>query len=182
MSTDCGCKAWIFHEDGTSKHTLHQGETPEMLTHDDLRAIGVEYYRMDKLDEDPELEKLRHERGYTNFDVVNITAEFPLEKLEQFYDEHLHDDEEIRLCMDGSGFFDLRTKDDARWVRVHCQKGDLIIIPAGIYHRFTLDEHMYIKAMRLFTSAPKWIPYSRANPDTEDMDIRKQYITTLTNM
>jgi len=82
-------------------------------------------------------------RGYKNRDEIIISpttmGDVYEEKVKMFFNEHLHEDEEIRYILDGSGFFDVRDKDDA-WVRIELEKWDLMIMPAGIYHRFTTDE------------------------------------------
>ena len=45
-----------------------------------------------------------------------------------------------------AGYFDVRGEDE-EWIRVACKKGDMIVLPEGIYHRFTLDSHDYIKVI-----------------------------------
>jgi 1,2-dihydroxy-3-keto-5-methylthiopentene dioxygenase len=65
-----------------------------------------------------------------------------------FFKEHLHADDEIRLILDGSGFFDIRDPED-KWVRICVEKGDLITLPAGSYHRFTTDDKVFILAIKL---------------------------------
>lgn len=51
----------------------------------------------------------------------------------------MHADDEIRLVLDGSGYFDIRDDRD-QWVRIMVSRGDLITLPAGSYHRFTTDD------------------------------------------
>lgn len=102
--------------------------------------LGVYYHHL------PDVEgvnQLASERGYKNRDEITVSPEkmgdVYEDKVKSFFHEHLHEDEEIRYIRGGQGYFDVRSKDDD-WVRVLLEKDDLLILPAGIYHRFTTDE------------------------------------------
>lgn len=105
-----------------------------------LTNLGILHY---ELPNDLEtVNKIAAERAYKNRDEIEISpSTLPgyEEKVKNFFAEHLHEDEEIRYILAGGGYFDVRGKEDD-WVRIRLEQGDLMIMPAGIYHRFTTDE------------------------------------------
>ncbi|KAI6778249.1 uncharacterized protein J7T54_004880 [Emericellopsis cladophorae] len=107
---------------------------------DALAKLGVLYYHLPEIDG---VNQLAAERGYKNRDEIRVSPEAMgdvyEDKVKMFFHEHLHEDEEIRYIRGGQGYFDVRSKDD-EWVRVLLAKDDLLILPPGIYHRFTTDE------------------------------------------
>mmetsp|Transcript_45348 Transcript_45348/g.102427 ORF Transcript_45348/g.102427 Transcript_45348/m.102427 type:complete len:924 (-) Transcript_45348:365-3136(-) len=157
----------------------------EPFTKAQLETLGVLQWKLDadKYETDPVLAQIRKDRGYTYHDMITVSPErLPNyeTKIKSFFSEHLHTDEEIRYILDGSGYFDVRAKDDKDWIRIHMKKGDLITLPAGIYHRFTLDSRNYIKAMRLFVGEPVWTAYDRS-AQVDAMPARDEYLTLLAN-
>ena len=129
-------------------HADQLGQGDQRLPHDSGRQVdvdallklGVHYHHFPDL---ADVDQLATKRGYKNRDEITVSSEkmgdVYEEKVKMFFHEHLHEDEEIRYIRGGQGYFDVRSKDDD-WVRVQLEKDDLLILPAGIYHRFTTDE------------------------------------------
>ncbi len=110
------------------------------------------------------LAAIKATRRYSFEDTVRISRNSMPDydaKLAMFYTEHIHADEEVRYVLDGGGYFDVRRESDGAWVRVATRAGDMIVLPAGLYHRFTLDEGDFIVANRLFVGEPVWTPINR---------------------
>jgi len=142
-----------------------------------LKVLGVLYWHFDPNNYEKSLEAIKTRRGYTYEDTCCISNEMENleEKLKIFYEEHIHKDEEIRFFLEGSGYFDVRGVND-HWIRIHGGPGDLIVLPAGIYHRYSLDEHRYSKVLRLFVGEPVWTPHNRTK-ETDGFIERKRYLT-----
>ena len=142
-----------------------------------LSTLGVIYARC-PTSEPSLIDSIARKRDYKNRDTITVSAaamgEIYESKVRMFFAEHLHEDEEIRYILDGHGFFDVRSEGD-EWVRIWLEKDDLIVLPAGIYHRFTTDEGDYIKAMRLFKDEPKWTPLNRGAETDENLH-RREYL------
>ncbi|KAF5290733.1 hypothetical protein FQA39_LY14652 [Lamprigera yunnana] len=141
------------------------------------KISGVEYFKLNKdtYKTDGLLDSIKKERGYNYEDEFVCSKEcMPnyQDVLKNFYTEHLHDDDEIRFVSEGSGYFDVRAIND-EWIRIEAEPGDMIILPRGIYHRFTLDTNSFIRARRFFVGSPIWTAYYRP---ADDMECRKSYL------
>jgi methylthioribulose-1-phosphate dehydratase len=133
---------------------------------EELKSLGVLLFKLDGSEESLELKEICRERKYKNNDIKEIDVKNSgyAEMTKIFATEHLHSDEEIRYVLKGSGYFDVRDKQD-NWVRIQVTRGDLIILPEGIYHRYVPDLTNFIKVMRIFQEEPKWTPYNRPCDD-----------------
>ncbi|KAF2738532.1 1,2-dihydroxy-3-keto-5-methylthiopentene dioxygenase [Polyplosphaeria fusca] len=166
-------KAYWFDNlpgDQREPHDSGREVSPEYLS-----KLGILHYNYPSLDS---VNALATSRSYKNRDEITISptalgAVYD-DKIKAFFAEHLHEDEEIRYILDGGGYFDVRGQDDD-WVRIKLEKHDLMIMPAGIYHRFTTDTQNYTKAMRLFQDEPKWTPLNRGE-GTEGNQYRVAYV------
>ena len=95
--------------------------------------INPQDYRSD-------VDRISREFGYRREDVIDVGPGV-LHNFQDMYAkfrrEHQHPDEEVRFVLKGSGFFDVRTRQDT-WVRLQVTPGDFLRLPSGIFHRFSL--------------------------------------------
>ncbi|KAG8636748.1 hypothetical protein MANES_15G032800v8 [Manihot esculenta] len=162
-------QAWDM--DNSYEDQRHHKDPKEFVSLDQLAELGVLGWKLDadKHETDEELKKIHEECGYSYKDNIEICPDNLLkcdEKIKTFLEEHLHTDEEIHYCLAGSG--------------------EIIVLPAGNYHRFALDTDNYInifnyicknmsclQAMRLFVGDPIWTPF---NCPLDHLHARKEYL------
>lgn len=174
-------EAYYHDQQDTPENFTEAHNSGKSVSLEELEEIGVIYKYITSQEE---LNELANQREYKNRDIVKLNLESfnnDIEaynsKMKQFYKEHYHEDEEIRYIIEGEGYFDVRNKNDI-WIRTKLNKFDLLILPAGIYHRFTLTNDLKnVTAVRLFKDEPKW---EAINRDTGKSSFaRKQYVNSI---
>lgn len=177
-------QAWYL-DDETSKPalstvSLKPGKRPGVpqVSLKELRELGVVVFNIN-LNDFSVVKQLIKERDYKHTDEVRISQTAKDDTfLERWFLEHFNEDEQFRLVTDGSCYFDVRSKQD-RWIRFQLNLGDLVIFPAGMYHRGTLDEDDYVSLFRAFCDAPRFVPVYRSDTRAESHKERLNYLMNL---
>jgi len=116
---------------------------------------------------DPEIEKLKARGGYVTADVIDVRPDTPnLEAmLAKFLREHWHDEDEVRFILEGSGVFFIHPREGDVFA-IEVGPGDLIRVPRGTWHWFSLCAERRIRAIRLFQDPAGWTPrYTESGVD-----------------
>jgi len=137
-----------------------------------LAGIGIDYERwtLERVPPDSsadsvlaayadEIDDMKRRGGYVTADVIDVNPSTPnLEAmLARFDKEHTHDEDEVRFILAGRGIFFLAL--DKRVVSVEVGPGDMLRVPRGTRHWFTLCEDRRIRAIRWFQDTSGWTPH-----------------------
>ena len=144
----------------------------EPVIHAELHALGIDYERwsLDRVGADAsaedvlsayadEIEEMKRRGGYVTADVIDVNSATPnLETmLAKFDKEHTHDEDEVRFILAGRGIFFLALEE--RVASVEVGPGDMLRVPRGTKHWFTLCEDRRIRAIRWFQDTAGWTPH-----------------------
>lgn len=105
------------------------------------------------------IEEMKRRGGYTTADVIDVRPDTPgLDAmLARFDKEHTHSEDEVRFILAGRGIFFLDL--DERVVSVEVGPGDMLRVPCGTRHWFTLCDERRIRAVRWFQDTTGWTPH-----------------------
>jgi 1,2-dihydroxy-3-keto-5-methylthiopentene dioxygenase len=100
--------------------------------------------------------------GYQAMDVIHVDEHTPnLNGIrEKFIREHTHNEDEVRVFVQGQGFFWFHKEErDDEVFALLCEQGDLISVPANTKHWFDLGAYPKVLAIRIFTDQAGWTPH-----------------------
>jgi 1,2-dihydroxy-3-keto-5-methylthiopentene dioxygenase len=138
----------------------------------ELAALGIDYecWSLDRVGADAtadsvltayaaEIDDMKRRGGYVTADVIDVNAQTPNldAMLARFDKEHTHDEDEVRFILAGRGIFFLNI--GGRVASVEVGPGDMLRVPRGTTHWFTLCEDRRIRAIRWFQDTAGWTPH-----------------------
>jgi 1,2-dihydroxy-3-keto-5-methylthiopentene dioxygenase len=138
----------------------------------ELASLGIDYERwtLDRVPSDAtadqvlaayadEIAEMKQRGGYVTADVIDVQPDTPnLEAmLAKFDKEHTHSEDEVRFTLSGRGIFFLVLGEKIASVEVG--PGDMLRVPRGTRHWFTLCEDRRIRAIRWFQDISGWTPH-----------------------
>ena len=106
------------------------------------------------------IDDLKARGGYVTADVIDVKPETPgLDAmLKRFSSEHWHDEDEVRMIVEGRGLFHIHPLGGPVFA-LEVGPGDLIRVPKGTHHWFDLCSDRRIRAVRLFQDPSGWTPH-----------------------
>jgi 1,2-dihydroxy-3-keto-5-methylthiopentene dioxygenase len=128
------------------------------LTDEDKNAILSTY--------DSEIRELAERRGYKTWDIIALSESTPNleELLKKFENVHTHTEDEVRAITAGRGIFIIKGDDETGYFDVELEAGDVISVPEGQPHFFTLMDNKQIVAVRLFIEPAGWVAQPFSDP------------------
>lgn len=104
-----------------------------------------------------EIAQWKAQGGYQSCDVLRLGPDHPQREAlrAKFLAEHVHDDDEVRFFVEGSGMFYIHAGDLVH--ALECTAGDLIAVPAGTRHWFDTGARPSFTVIRLFTTPDGWV-------------------------
>jgi 1,2-dihydroxy-3-keto-5-methylthiopentene dioxygenase len=114
------------------------------------------------------VDRMKARGGYVTADVIDVKPDTPNldAMLAKFSSEHWHDEDEVRLIVEGRGLFHIHPSSGAVFA-IEVEGGDLIRVPKGTHHWFDLCGDRRIRAVRLFQDPSGWTPhYTRSGVDS----------------
>ncbi|CAJ0565793.1 unnamed protein product, partial [Mesorhabditis spiculigera] len=175
-------RAYYMQDPVTNQRDSCELDPPREATEEDLKRCDVWTMKIPiENDWEQKLDEEAKKVGLNYRDEIHVNKDkMPNyeKKIKIFFEEHLHVDPEVRFVKGGSGYFDVRDRED-KWIRLAVSAGDFIFLPAGIYHRFTVDNNDYINAIRLFKDEPIWEAFNRSDHQTDEKPIRAEYLNTI---
>ena|ERR1700744_2422637 len=137
-----------------------------------LSGAGIDYERwsLDRVPADcsanevlaayaAEIDAMKQRGGYVTADVIDVNPNTPNldAMLAKFDKEHTHSEDEVRFILAGRGIFFLALEKGVVGIEVH--PGDMLRVPQGTRHWFTLCADKRIRAIRWFQDTTGWTPH-----------------------